>query len=457
MPGSQTAFLTCPVREICLTGTRGSGKSESLIMDYLQHVGKGYGMSWRGIIFRRTYDELKDLINRTRKLFHEKGISPTAKYNQNDHSWTWQGGEELMLRFADKEPDYWHYHGWEIPWLAFEELVSWPDASLYMMLRSINRSSHLGIPIKLRSTTNPYGPGRAWVKARFVDPAPPGEIIRDEHGLERVRIRGHWSENVALMAAQPDYPLTIAGDVDKSRREAWLDENWDIVAGGLFDESWTPAVHVIQPFVIPSTWPIDRAFDWGYSKPFSVGWWAESNGEHCQRSNGDIEYYPPGTLFRIAEWYGSNGQPNVGLRMEPGDVALGIREREEAMGIAARVQPGPADPSIWTEDGRESVASMMGVKGIFWTPANSNPGTRKIGWLNMAARLVAGVRRSKGHYDGTPALYTFNNCRDFMRTMPALPRSTKNPDDADTEAEDHAPDEARYRCLNSGLLIEAAA
>lgn len=456
MPGSQTAFLTCPVWEVCSTGTRGTGKSESLIMDFVQDVGKGFGMDWRGIIFRRTYDELNDLVNRTKKLFKGNAICPDATYNSNTHTWSWLTGEELLLRYADTERDYWHYHGWEIPWLAFEELVSWPDPSLYMMLRSINRSSRKGIPIKLRSTTNPYGPGRAWVKARFIDPAPPGQIILDELGLQRVRIRGHWSENIALLSAQPDYPLTLASDVDPARRAAWLEENWDIIAGGMFDDVWDNKVHVIEPFRIPSSWYINRSFDWGFSRPFSVGWWAESNGEHCQRANGDIEYFPPGTLFRIDEWYGCNGKPNVGLGLEPPEVADGIREREREMDYD--VMPGPADPSIWNQDGRQSVASMMAEKGVFWEAANANPGTRKVGWLNIRHRLKAAKLRAQGRMESenSPGLYFFENCRDAIRTFPGAPRSQKNPDDVDTDCEDHALDETRYRCLNTALMIEAA-
>ena len=35
-----------------------------------------------------------------------------------------------------------------------------------------------------------------------------------------------------------------------------------------------------------------------------------------------------------------------------------------------------------------------------------------------------------------------------MRTMPALPRSSKNPEDLDTTAEDHAADELRYAMMH---------
>jgi len=40
-PGSQVAFLTCPVQEALYEGERGPGKSDALIMAFGQHVGKG--------------------------------------------------------------------------------------------------------------------------------------------------------------------------------------------------------------------------------------------------------------------------------------------------------------------------------------------------------------------------------------------------------------------------------
>ena len=42
---------------------------------------------------------------------------------------------------------------------------------------------------------------------------------------------------------------------------------------------------------------IDRSFDWGSSKPFSVGWWAESDGTTAP--NGKT--YPRGSLSKDGE------------------------------------------------------------------------------------------------------------------------------------------------------------
>ena len=70
------------------------------------------------------------------------------------------------------------------------------------------------------------------------------------------------------------------------RERAWLFGDWDITAGGMFDDLWDASVHVVQPFEIPGTWYLDRSFDWGSSKPYSVGWWAESDGSDIKLADG---------------------------------------------------------------------------------------------------------------------------------------------------------------------------
>ena len=46
--------------------------------------------------------------------------------------------------------------------------------------------------------------------------------------------------------------------------------------------------------------------------------------------------------------------------------------------------------------------------------------------------------------DGLPRILVYSTCVNLIRTLPALPRSTKNVEDVDTTAEDHAYDALRY-------------
>jgi hypothetical protein len=456
-PGSQEAFVNCPIGEACIEGTRGGGKTDGLLMDFAQHVGKGYGAEWQGILFRRTFPELSDVIQKSLKWY--KTIWPEAEYNKADHSWEWPTGERLLFRHFLKPSDYWSYHGHAYPWIAWEELTTWPTDEGYLSMMSCNRSTLKGLPIKVRSTTNPYGPGHNWVKQRFRLPMPGtmmiGPIIDDARNREgdlepeRVAIHSYLGENKVLLAAQPDYIQKLkAAAKSPEQLKAWVHGDWNIVAGGMFDDVWLEKIHIV-PFVpwklIPQQWRLDRAYDHGSSKPFSVGFWAESNGEPFSFKNhtyGKVK----GDLYRIGEWYGWNGHANEGVKMAPETIAEGIQDRIADEGIPlTRVRPGPADSSIFDEYVQEhSVAKDFERKKVRWEKADKGPGSRKQGWEQIRQFF----RHALPNVDGPrerPGLFIMDNCTHFIRTVPVLPRDEHDLDDVDTDVEDHIGDETRYR------------
>jgi hypothetical protein len=253
MPGSQEAFLaSTPIFEVLFEGTRGGGKTDCLLMSFCMHVGKGFGSAWKGILFRQTYKQLSDVITKTKKWIPQ--IWPEAKFNHSEHTWTFPGGEQLLLRQFSKEDDYWNYHGHEYPWIGWEELCNWPSDSGYKRMMSCCRSSSKNMPRMVRATTNPYGPGHNWVKFRF-KPHILNMVVRrdliDDDGLPeppRLSIHSHLDENKALLEADPDYKQKIAASArNEAEKRAWLDGDWNIVAGGMFDDVWKPEYNVIEP------------------------------------------------------------------------------------------------------------------------------------------------------------------------------------------------------------------
>lgn len=464
--GSQRAFLECPVTEVLYEGTRGPGKTDALLMDFAQDCGKGWGAEWRGILFRQTYPQLSDVITKSKKWFPR--LFAGIKYNEGRHEWVWPTDETLRFAYGNREDDYWNYHGHSWPWLGFEEITTWPTLSFYLRMFACCRSTKPGMPRKIRSTTNPYGPGHNIVKMRFHLPVAPGQmygpLIEDfRDGIrepDRIAIHGDLDENRILKHADPDYRRNIvaAAKGNKALLAAWLDGSWDIVAGGMFDDVWDPKIHVVPNFEIPHSWRVDRSFDWGSSKPFSVGWWAESDGSDLKLPSGRVCSTVRGDLFRLGEWYGWSGEPNEGLRYTNTQIAEGIIQRELSMGIHGRCKAGPADASIFkTENGVSYAAELMtpllvgGQKRrLRFVSSNSAPGTRVMGWNIMRARMLNALPSAHKGPREFPGLFVMGRCEQFRRTVPVLPRDMdRNPDDVDSDTEDHIGDETRYRILFS--------
>jgi hypothetical protein len=185
---------------------------------------------------------------------------------------------------------------------------------------------------------------------------------------------------------------------------------------------------------------VDRAFDWGSARPYSVGWWAESDGTDAVMPDGTRFPTRKGDLFLIGELYGWNGTANEGTRELASEVARKIRISEAEFGH--KVLPGPADSAIYAVDNGNCIADDMARSGVTWVPANKSSGSRANGWELMRDML-------KAVFDGSdrPRMFIFHTCRQFIRTVPVLPRDERKPDDVATETEDHIADMTRYRVL----------
>ena len=228
----------------------------------------------------------------------------------------------------------------------------------------------------------------------------------------------------------------------------------------MFDDVWSATHNIVEDFQIPHSWRIFRSFDWGSSKPFSVGWWAESDGSDVVMPDGKVRSTVRGDLFRIGEWYGWNGVPNTGVRMLATQISKGIVERELKSGYYGRIYPGPADNSIHdTENGvnigqdmaKPVVINGKKYKGVGWTRSDKSPGSRKNGWEKMRVAIFNAQPPEGGGPREEPGLFVFRSCQQgFIRTVPTIPRDEKDLDDVNTDAEDHVCDEVRYVILSVG-------
>jgi hypothetical protein len=311
-------------------------------------------------------------------------------------------------------------------------------------MQSLSRSTVAGMPRMIRATSNPHGRGHGWVKARFIDPMPRGaRYIDPETGLSRRYVHGRLEENRILLTADPNYPAKVRASAngDEMILKAWLEGSWDIVAGGIFSGRWDPEASKLQPFRIPAAWPVYRAFDWGSSAPYAVGWFAVADGT---KAEGCARTLHRGSVVMLAELYGWNGKPNEGLKHTNQQIAVAIKEAEagitKTLLSGQAIYPGPADSAIYEVRNGDSIGAEIERYGVRFEAANKGPGSRVAGWQKLGGMMLA-ARKTPMEDAG---FFVFDTCRNWLRTTPTLARDLKNPDDVDSTQEDHFGDLTRY-------------
>ena len=436
----QRAFMERWEDEALYGGAAGGGKSDAMLAEALRQVEIP---NYRGIVFRQTFPQLEALISRSIELY--KSAYPKAKYNDTKKVWTFPKGSQIFFGYMLREKDKYNYQGKPYDFIGFDELTQF-TMTQYEYLRSRNRPTGPGTRVYMRATANPGGVGHGWVKERFITPAVPNTTIYTNEEIvtpdgkklkvrsSRIFIPSTVFDNKELLNNDPQYLARLA-ILPEAERNALLYGDWDSFSGQVFMEWRNDPVHykdrrkthVIDPFRIPGDWKIYRGFDWGYSKPFSVGWYA-------------VDYR--GRMYRIRELYGCTGVPNVGVKWTAQEVAKKIREIETTdENIKGRRVWALADPAIFAEDGGESIADMMAKEGVYFDKADH---TRIAGKMQMHYRFAFDEEEK-------PMLYIFNTCRHFIRTIPALVYDDTDVEDIDTDTEDHIYDECRYVCMANPL------
>jgi hypothetical protein len=438
----QTVFLRRNEYECLYGGAAGGGKSDAAVMLPLYWI---HIPHFKALILRKTYPQLSELIDKSRNYYPR--AFPKARYNQTEHRWRFPSGAIIDFGSMQHAKDKENYRGKQYDLIIFDELThfTWDE---YSFMFSRNRPSGPGTFIGMRATTNPGGIGHGWVKDRFISAALPMTPIEDMYNIikpdgstvqikrKRIFVPANVYDNPALLSNDPNYLANLAM-MPEAERNAQLYGSWDSFDGQVFrewkndpdhydDQRWT---HVIKPFKIPAQWKIYRGFDFGYAKPFSVGWYAVDHD---------------GRIFRIAEYYGCTGTPNVGVQMNPAEIAAEIKRIEaQNENLKGRKIIGIADPSIFDSSRGESIAAMMerSPNFVYWTGGDNE---RLPGKMQYHYRLAFDK-------EGVPMFYCFNTCKHFIRTLPTLVYDDKHVEDIDTEQEDHIYDECRYVLMENPI------
>ena len=361
----QAAFMERPEWEALYGGAAGGGKSDALVIEALRQV---HIPHYKALILRKTFPQLAELIDKS--LNYYPMAFPGARYNSSSHTWTFPSGAKIIFGSMQYTKDRLKYQGQAYDFVAFDELThfSWEE---YSYLFSRCRPNGPGTRCYIRSTANPGGVGHGWVKERFITAGKPMVPVwedirwRDPTGKEycekrsRIFVPSFVFDNPALLQNDPDY-ITRLASMPEAERKALLYGDWDTFSGQVFTEWRNDSehyldrvnTHVIAPFKVPDTWSIWCGMDWGYSKPFSVGWYAV---DHERR------------LYRIREYYGCTGTPNMGVKLEPSEVARQIRRIEaEDPNLKGRTIHRVGDPAIWGSDGTESIGALFERERVFF-------------------------------------------------------------------------------------------
>lgn len=431
----QKLFLKDTHRYVAYGGARGGGKSWAVRVKAILLC-----LFWPGIkvlIMRRTFPELvQNHINPLMLM-----LAGVAHWSDKKKTFTFPNGSTIQFGYCQYDRDLGQYQGAEFDIIFIDEACLLSEYQI-KEITACNRGVN-NFPKRTYYTLNPGGQSHGYFKRLFIDK----HYEKDEIPGDYSFIQSLVTDNQALMKAQPEYIQQLKALPPKLRK-AWLEGRWDIFEGMFFEDFRTTVdeqkafeigltpeqalqnhrfTHVIEPFEPPLEWLYYRSYDFGYGKPFSVGWWA-------------VDY--EGIAYRILELYGCTDTPNEGVKWQPHEQFKRVREIEESHPyLKGRTINGVADPSIWDGSRGESVYEAAIKHGIDFVPGVND---RIPGWMQVHYRLA---------FDriGKAQMYFFNTCKAAIRTLPLMMYDEHKPEDLDTKLEDHAADDIRYFCMTRPL------
>lgn len=377
------------------------------------------------------------LLRRTMQELRENHILPLlgllkdyAKYNSDDKAFRFPNGSRLVLGYCDNDADCRQYQGQEYDVIGFEEATNFKEEWI-RFISSCLRSTRKDFKRRIYLSMNPGGPSHAYMKRLFID----RDYIDGENPDDYVFIQAKVYDNKVLMESMPDYVKQLEA-LPLSIRKAHLDGDWNVYSGQVFDEFRNDpehyadhiSTHVIEPFPIPINWKIYRGYDFGYSKPWAVSYYAIDQD---------------GRMYNFLELYGCvPNEPNTGIKMDVETMAKYIADFESQHDwLKGREIYGIADPAIWQKTTGTAVVEVLEKQGLFFDKGENKriPSIQQIHY------------RLKFDENGIPMIYFFKNCKNMIRTLPMMQYDEHKPEDIDTDQEDHLVDTLRYVCAANPL------
>ena len=420
----QAEFLASTTTYTAYGGARGGGKTHVLRIKAI--LGAQHYPGIRILIVRRTWRDLRNsLVTEMQKM-----IPPQwATYHNNHMEFNFANGSVIQFGHYQPHTGMQSYQGQEYDWIFIDEATQFTEDEFRILGASLRGANN--IPKRFYLTCNPGGVGHMWLKRLFidrkffVDSAKPG---LSENPDNYSFIPATVFDNEAVLKGSPEYVRMLATLPDKNLRKAWLDGDWDTLAGQYFGE-FNEGLHVIEPMrKIPSDWVRYRTFDYGLDMLACLWIAVDFEGRHYV--------------------YRELNEPGLAAS----DAAKAIISNTPA---SERIDITFAPPDIWkkSQDTGKYIAESFQREGLGLVRADNN---RVAGW-NAVRELMLPLPQKYGD-DGLPAddeagLVFFDTCESLITNIQAIQRDDKNPNDAATKPHDitHNLDALRYYCQSRAL------
>jgi len=249
--GKQMEFTARCEDVVLYGGAKGGGKSDALLGEALRQVDKP---NYHGLLIRRTFPQLQDLIDRAHKLYPRLG----GKWLGDLHRYTFKSGAFIAFGHCNSEVDKERYQGSEYGFIGFDQLEQFTEGQ-FNFITAQNRSSDPSIKCYVRATANPGSVGHWWIKRRFIDGKTPGVTYKEKFefvgGRKITRTYCYLPatiyDNPILLNAQPTYLANLMSLPDVEKR-AYLDGDWNSFASQcVFDAH---GLSLQEQKIEPPTW-----------------------------------------------------------------------------------------------------------------------------------------------------------------------------------------------------------
>lgn len=479
------------VLEAFYGGAGGGGKSDALLTSSLRFVDvPGYS----ALILRKTYQDL-NLPGAIMSRAQEWMAGTDAKWNDQDHRFTFPGGATLSFGYLQTRNDKYRYAGAEFQFIAFDELTQFEEADYTFLFTRLRKPSlvdektgeplplpdHIRkqreqlaeVPLRMRSASNPGGRGHEWVRRRLVERKPkkiedgdePDPMDTPERAARRVFIPAKLRDNPSVDASTYEEALAAADPVVRAQI---LDGDWYVREPGdwVYDHHHLQAAYALGDeldeelargtIAPPAGDLLAIGIDWGEHTHALIGWPLERGG-----------------LYVVAEAVITSGEPSdaaahiIGRRRQVGpeadppvegilDVVYALGSKPRPAKLVPPLAPG-VEPLLVVSDHRFDAAGVQSMRTYAKAARRRHPRAKttsvpfgapapqsgkKLSRKSYKAETIGHLRRllkRSGEGRETKILAIGRRCPELRRQLPKL-------EWADREAglvkkgDDHGPD-----------------